>query len=727
MKKREKSFLKAKNKLSFKKKDKERRKNLPVSYQILLRKRSFLIRSWLTFFIVFILTGLVYFHIFYLQVYENKKYELSSNNNYIKIIPKSPPRGIITDRNGIGLAVNRLEYGLFLLPVSTRKARQDFEKLQQIIPLTESDYQNFLDNRRTNILRAPTLLKSNLSENEIAKILVNKYRLEDISIEPIYNRYYPFGTALPHILGYVSAINDRDVQYIKSLPKPEQANYAGTRIIGKIGLEKYYETDLHGTVGFDSVEVNSTGNIIKTIDSQEPIPGDNLRLAIDLPTQIFAQNLLNGEKGTIVVTNPQTSEIIAIVSNPVYDINHFVNGISTSEYKTLLEDPDKPLYNRATMGVYPPGSTVKPFVAFSGLYGGFVTTATTIWDPGYWTLPKTQQRYRDWLRSGHGTVNLHKSIVESVDTYYYDLAYRMGINNLASYMQQFGFGKRTEIDISEESAANFPTEEWKLRRFKRNWVAGDTPPVGIGQGYFNATPLQLVHALNITLNQGRVDTPHLMLTRVKANANHHSVATNYQEPQKYIFTDAPSSYWRAIIDGMKGVNTERRGSGIKAFAGAKYISGGKSGTAQVFGLNGSNYNVSQLKKSLHDHALFIAFAPYKDPIVSVAIIVENGGGGGKVAGPKARQVIDYYLLHRYPRLNPELTCQQIQINAVEDLQDLNYKIQNTNDLFDLRQLVPNQGSCQINNDSDAATQLFTPKSTIQAKDNEGNEQSNTTP
>ncbi|RIY34358.1 penicillin-binding protein 2, partial [Psittacicella gerlachiana] len=620
-------------------------------------------------------------------------YELSSNNNYIKIIPQAPTRGIITDRNGIGLALNKEEYGVYILPVSNRKARADFDKLKQIIDLSEDDYNKFLQNKRNNLFRAPTLLKGNLTSQEIAKIMVNKYRLDDISIEPIYTRYYPFGTALPHILGYVGSINNRDNQYIQSLDEKTRANYAGSTQIGKIGIEKSYETKLLGTVGYDSVEVNSTGNILKTIDSKEPISGNNLRLAIDLPLQLYAQSLLKDQKGAIIVSNPKTSEILAIVSMPTYDANAFVNGISYSAYNELLYDHDKPLYNRATMGVYPPGSTIKPFFAFTGLESKLVTANTTIWDPGYWILPRTNQRYRDWLRSGHGTVNLHKAIVESVDTYFYDLAYRMGINTMAEYMTQFGFGSRTGIDINEESSALYPTEEWKMQRFKRPWVAGDTPPVGIGQGYFSATPVQLIKALNTLINKGKVTTPYLVLDQAKHNADHSTQIETTQANSHYIFQDAPKSYWNDVLRGMYGVNHERGGSGLAAFANTPYTSGGKSGTTQVFSLNGGDYRSQDLKKSLHDHALYIAFAPFENPEISVAVIVENGGGGGRVAGPLARKVIDYYLLTRLPHLNKSLTCSQIQQYAIADLENLGYKVDNS-EVFNLQQLAPANLYCQ---------------------------------
>ncbi|RIY34432.1 penicillin-binding protein 2 [Psittacicella hinzii] len=702
MKKRKASYLKSNNKkISFQKKE-NKKKSLPPSHLIKLSQKSFLIRSWLIFAVITLLLSLVYLHIFRLQVFDNQKYELSSNRNYIKIIPKTPARGIITDRNGIGLALNKEEYGVYILPVSNRKARADFEKVKEIINLSEDDYRTFLINKRNSIFRAPTLLKGNLSQEEIAKIMVNKYRLDDISVEPIYTRYYPFGTALPHILGYVGSINDRDNKFIQSLDEANRSNYAGATRIGKIGLEKSYELSLLGTVGYDTVEVNSTGNIIKTIESQDAIPGNNLRLSIDLPLQLYAESVLKGQKGSIIVTDPETSELLAIVSMPTYDANLFVNGISANDYRELLYDEDKPLYNRATMGVYPPGSTIKPMFAFAGLESGLVNANTTIWDPGYWILPKTNQRYRDWLKSGHGYVNLHKSIVESVDTYYYDLAYRMGINNMYNYMSQFGFGNKTGIDIGEESSAVYPNEEWKLKRFKRPWVLGDTPPVGIGQGYFTATPIQLNKALNTLINHGKSTAPYLVLNQVSFDKNLNSDIKTTVAKSEYVFPNAPKKNWNDVLKGMYGVNHEAGGSGLRAFKGAKYTSGGKSGTAQVFSLNGGNYNSKDLKKDLHDHALYIAFAPFDKPKVSVTVVVENGGGGGRVAGPIARQIIDYFLLTRLPHLDKNLTCQAIRDYAVADLQDLGYQVE-SNELFDLGQLSEANQTCVASSPTSGVT------------------------
>lgn len=703
--KKNKKQLKASNKFSFKS-DSASNKTSITHIQRQNRK-SFIFRSWFTLGIVSLLMIGVYFHIAYLQIHDNKKYTVSSKNNYIKLIPITPQRGIITDRNGIGLAVNKQEYSLFIQPLSTKKTKEILDKIASVITLTEDDYNTFQRNRRNNLYRTPTLLKDNISQEEISKLLVNKYFLENVSIMPVYTRYYPFGSALPHILGYVGSINDKDAKNIEELDESIRSNYLGTTTIGKIGLEKYYEQELLGKIGYENVEVNSTGDIIKVIDTKDPVAGNSLRLAIDLPLQLKILDLVKNERAAVVVTKPKTGEVLAIVSNPVFDANLFVKGIASSTYSELLTDPDKPLYNRPTLGIYPPGSTIKPFVSFAGLDSGFVTKNTKIFDPGYWILPGTTQKYRDWLRSGHGTVDVHKAITESVDTYYYDLAYRMGIDRLAYYMKKFGFGSRTGLDIHEESGALYPTPEWKEKRFNKKWVNGDTPPVGIGQGYFSATPIQIVNALNIAINRGVKKTPHLLLESVdsKNTMNSNSltggllVNNNIIDHEENIFPNSDKDHWDTILYGMWGVTNQTNGSGYRAFAGAGYQAGGKSGTAQVFGLKGSDYKAHLLNKRLHDHALFIAFAPYADPEISLSIIVENGGGGAKVAGPIARQIIDYYLKTRLPHSQSSMTCREIQYHALEDLKALGYEIPNHDWIFNLEYLSRGKNSCQIDTNS----------------------------
>jgi len=344
--------------------------------------------------------------------------------------------------------------------------------------------------------------------------------------------------------------------------------------------------------------------------------------------------------------DPKDSSILAMVSSPSYDNNLFVGGISSDNYRRLLNDPSRPLYNRTIQGAYPPASTVKPFVAVSALTEGAVAPNTTIFDPGYWILPNSTKRFRDWKKSGHGYTDLNKAIVESSDTFFYQVAFKMGIDNLSSWMQQFGFGIKTNIDIQEETPGIMPTREWKQKRHKKPWLQGDTIPVGIGQGYWTATPLQLAKATTILVNNGKVNTPHLMKEMVG------SAVEKYQDPRTYPDITKPrKEFWNLAKRGMFGVIHSSQGTGRKAFAGANYLAAGKSGTAQVFGLKeNQTYNAGVLKKELHDHAWFIAYAPYENPELVIAIILENAGGGSSNAAPVVRQIMDYYLLQRLPQI-----------------------------------------------------------------------------
>ena len=416
--------------------------------------------------------------------------------------------------------------------------------------------------------------------------------------------------------------------------------------MGKLGIERYYEDELHGTTGFEEVEINNRGKVIRKLREQPSVAGKSIYLTIDLELQRYITDLLAGQKGAIVVLDPKDSGVLAMVSTPSYDNNLFVDGISSEDYKRLLNDPARPLYSRATQGVYPPASTVKPFIAVAAQTENVISQNTTIFDPGYWVLPNTTKRFRDWKKSGHGYTDLNKAITESSDTYFYQVAHSMGIDRLSDWMKRFGFGMPTGIEIQEETAANMPTREWKQKRYKRPWVQGDTISVGIGQGYWTATPLQVAKATAVLVNNGKVNTPHLM------KAIEVSTLKPYEDPLLYPdITEAKQSYWDAAKRGMYNVVNSALGTGRKAFAGANYRVAGKSGTAQVFSLKeNEKYNAAGLKKELHDHAWFTAYAPYENPRLVVTVILENAGGGSSNAAPLARKVMDYYLNQRLPQV-----------------------------------------------------------------------------
>ena len=530
------------------------------------------------------------------------------------------------------------------MPEKTENLDRTLDELRYIVGLTDNDIENFKKERRRGTRYTPILLKPNLTEEQIARFAVSGYQYPSLDVRPYFKRYYLYGEIMTHILGYVGKINDKDVERLKKEEK--FANYSGTSDMGKLGIERYYEDSLHGVTGFEEVEINNRGKVIRKLREQPAIAGKSIHLTIDLELQRYITELLSGQKGAIIVLDPKDSGVLAMVSTPSYDNNLFVDGISSEDYKRLLNDPARPLYSRATQGVYPPASTVKPFISVAAQTENVITQNTTIFDPGYWILPNTSKRFRDWKKSGHGYTDLNKAITESSDTYFYQVAHNMGIDRLSEWMKRFGFGMPTGIEIQEEAAANMPSREWKQKRYKRPWVLGDTISVGIGQGYWTATPLQVAKATAILVNNGKVNTPHLM------KAIEGAELSPYKDPLIYPDISEPKqNYWDAAKRGMYNVVNSAAGTGRKAFAGANYRVAGKSGTAQVFSLKeNEKYNAAGLKKELHDHAWFTAYAPYENPRLVVTVILENAGGGSSNAAPLARKVMDYYLNQRLPQV-----------------------------------------------------------------------------
>ena len=593
-------------------------------------------RALVSFIGVLALSVILVLNLYDLQVVNYDSYQTRSNGNRIKLLPLPPTRGLIYDRNGQILAENLTFFGLYIVPEKVENLDRTFEELKVLVGLTDTDIENFKKERQRSSRYTPILLKPNLTEEQIARFSVNQYNFPSLDVKPYFKRHYLYGEPLTHILGYVSKINDRDVERLKKEEK--FANYSGTHDLGKLGIERYYEDALHGTTGFEEVEVNSRGKVIRKLREQPAVAGKSIHLTIDLNLQLYITDLLAGQKGAVVVMDPKDNSVLAMVSVPSYDNNLFVDGISGEDYRRLLNDPNRPLYSRVTQGAYPPASTVKPFIAVSALQENVITPEMTISDPGYWVLPNTTKRFRDWRRGGHGMTDLNKAITESSDTYFYQTAYNLGIDRLSGWMKRFGFGVPTGIDIQEETSANMPTREWKQKRYKKPWVQGDTISVGIGQGYWTATPLQLAKATSILVNNGKVMTPHLM-KRIEG-----TTIEPYQDPKLYAdITEPKQYYWDVAKRGMYNVVNSAAGTGRKAFAGAPYRVAGKSGTAQVFSLKeNQSYNAGALKKELHDHAWFTAFAPYDNPKVVVSIILENAGGGSSNAAPLVRKIMDYY-------------------------------------------------------------------------------------
>nr|WP_232351576.1 MULTISPECIES: penicillin-binding protein 2 [unclassified Gilliamella] len=604
-------------------------------------------RALFAFVVIILLIFVLLANLADLQISNFSYYSTKSNNNRIEIIPIPPSRGMIYDRNGTPLAINNITYQLNIVPDKTKNLNEQFEQLKMIVDLTDEDIENFQKERRNYRAHRPVPLKENLTEKQIARFIVDQHRFPFVSIVKIQHRYYPYGASLTHILGYISKINTQDKQRLEEENKA--SDYVATFNIGKMGIERYYEDVLHGTAGNEKVEVNSRGRIVRLLEQHPPQAGEDIYLSINLKLQLYIESLLTGRKASVVAIDPNNGEVLAMVSSPSYDSNDFVGGISSKKYSELLNDPSKPLFNRALLGAYPPASTVKPFISIAALSEGVVSPKSVVNDPGWWQLPGTERRYRDWLKWGHGHVDVLRAIEESVDTYFYQVAYDMGIDRLNLWMTKFGYGERTGIDISanEETRAVMPSREWKLKRHKKSWLQGDTIPVGIGQGYWTATPMQMAKALTTLINNGKTFTPHFLLYKksdiINTNQNQPTI-----DPEKYVepnsLVDVNPAYWALAKEGMHRVMFGARGTARKVYSGAKYQAAGKSGTAQVYGLKeNETYNAHKIPEHLRDHALFIAYAPYDKPKIALAIVLENGGGGSSNGGAVARKILDYYL------------------------------------------------------------------------------------
>ncbi len=583
----------------------------------------------------------------HLQIFSYGYYNTKSNNNRIEIIPIPPNRGIIYDRNGVALATNNTIYQLNIIPDKIRNLNEQLEQLKSIVNLTDEDIENFQKERLNYKSHRAVPLKYNLTQEEIAHFVVNQHLYPYVNITGTQHRYYPYGSALTHVLGYVSKINGQDKIRLEEQNKITE--YVGTNNIGKIGIERFYEDLLHGQPGYEEVEVNNRGRIVRLLNHHDPEAGEDVYLTIDLKLQLYIQKLLEGRRAAVVALDPNNGEVLALVSSPSYDPNLFVDGISSTKYKELLNDPKKPLFNRTMLGSYPPASTVKPFLAVSALSEGVITPKTVVYDPGYWQLPGTTKRFRDWMRWGHGKVDTTKSIEESVDTFYYQVAYDLGIDRINYWMKKFGFGERSGIDLSpnEETRAVLPNRDWKKSRYKQSWLQGDTIPVGIGQGYWTATPLQMAKALTILVNEGVVYTPHLLLKKKSDVLDTALPKQNKPLPveDSSLVNLISKSNWQIAKQGMYRVMFGSRGTARKVYADAQYKAAGKSGTAQVYGLkNDEIYNADSIPEHLRDHALFIAYAPFDKPKIVLAIVLENGGGGSTNGGAVAKHILDYYLL-----------------------------------------------------------------------------------
>jgi penicillin-binding protein 2 len=587
--------------------------------------------------------GALFARFVWLQVVQHDYYQTRAEDNRISLVPIVPNRGLIVDRNGVVLARNYSAYTLEITPAKIRgELETAIDELAGIIDVQPKDRKRFkkLLEESKNFESVP--IRTRLTDDEVAKFVARRYRFPGFDIKARLFRQYPAGAFASHMLGYIGRINDHDLGKIDE--EDQGANYRGTDHFGKTGLEQHYEFDLHGITGFEQVEVDAGGHAVRTLARTAPVAGNNLSLTIDVRLQEIAEKAFGDRKGSLVAIEPATGGILALVSVPNYDPNLFVDGIATQDWEELNTSPDKPMVNRALNGAYPPGSTFKPYMALAALTLGKRRPEQTIFDPGFYNFGN--HTFRDDKKGGHGSVDMYKSIVASCDTYYYMLANDLGIDNIASFMRQFGFGQRTGVDIDGESEGVLPSQEWKRKRFKKpeqqKWYAGETISIGIGQGYNAYTPIQLAQAMATLANNGVMFRPHLV--RHVTDSRTGETTPIAAQPARTI--PLKQEHIDAIKHAMVGVNKE--GTGARAFAGAGYESAGKTGTAQVYSLKGAQYKESGVKKELRDHALFIAFAPADQPKIALAVLVENGGFGAQAAAPIARQVLDYYLLGKVP-------------------------------------------------------------------------------
>ncbi|HEJ8006133.1 TPA: penicillin-binding protein 2 [Serratia marcescens] len=599
-------------------------------------ERLFIRRAGVALALVVVCFGALIVNLYRLQIRQHGFYQTRSNQNDIKMLPIAPSRGLIFDRNGTPLVRNVTLYRIEITPSKISDMAALLQALTPIVDLTPEDISAFRDDMHHNSRYKPVTLKAGLSDTEVARFAVNQYRFDGVTIDTYQQREYPYGAQLAHVLGYVSKINDSDLKRLDKAGLSE--NYAADRNIGKQGIEAYYEAELHGTTGYQEVEVDNHGRVIRLLKEQPPKAGKNIYLTLDLPLQQYIESVLKGQRAAVVVEDPRDGGILAMVSSPSYDPNPFVKGIGYQAYKALLTNPDLPLINRVTQGLYPPASTVKPYMAVSALFAGVITPTTTFFGAPTWTLPGTERRYRDWLKTGHGMLNVTKAIEESADTFFYQVAYEMGIDRIHHWLSQFGYGQSTGIDLNEEYRGVLPSRDWKLKVHKKGWYQGDTVSVGIGQGYWVATPIQMVKALTTLINNGQVKTPHLLYSLQQGNR-----VTRYPPPAKRAQIGDPNSpYWGIVRNGMYGMANLPNGTGYKLFHTARYQIAAKSGTSQVFSLKqNQTYNAKMIPVRLRDHIFYTLFAPYKNPRVAMALILENGGGNGVVAGPTARAILDH--------------------------------------------------------------------------------------
>lgn len=595
---------------------------------------------------VFIAFSFLFFRLVYLQLWRYQEFNAQAESNRTAIVPIVPNRGVIMDRNGVVLATNYSAYTLEITPSKIEAPLDEvIESLSELIDIQGRDKRRFKRLREESKSFESVPIRTRLSDEEVARFAAQRFRFPGVEIRARLFRNYPYNDVASHVIGYIGRINTAEKE---KLEESEHAgNYRGTDFIGKLGVEQSYERQLHGQTGVHEMETSAGGRAVRRLSSSPAIPGNTVVLSIDIKLQKLVEDLYGNRRGALVAIDPQTGEVLSFVSKPTFDPNQFVEGIDADNWKLLNESPDKPLLNRALRGTYPPGSTYKPFMSLAALNTGKRSPTQFISDPGFFMFG--DHRFRDDKEGGHGTVDMHKSIVQSCDTYYYLLARDMGVDMIHDQMKEMGFGQMTGIDIAGEARGILPSTQWKRSSYKRpeqqRWYSGETISLGIGQGYNSFTMLQLAQAVATIANNGTRRKPHLVREVVDVETRVAQAVT--------LDAPTPLSFQAEHIDTVKkamvGVNIE--GTSASSFMGASYTSGGKTGTAQVFTIKqNEKYVASKIDERLRDHALFIAYAPAEDPKIALAMVVENAGFGAQNAAPIARRVFDYMLMGLYPSL-----------------------------------------------------------------------------
>ncbi len=597
--------------------------------------RIFQARIWAAIAMMVVLICTVIGRLAYLQIIEHRHFTTLSQDNRLKVLPIPPTRGLIYSRDGQILAENRPSFSLEMVPERVKDVPSALGEVANLLQLEDDETQRIIKAWERARGFDPVVVKTGLDERQVALFSVNRHRFPGFNIAARLARYYPKEAEMAHVIGYVGRINENEQRDL------DATAYRGSTHIGKVGVEKAREGVLHGTVGYQQVEVNAQGRVLRIVTRVPPVPGHDIYLTLDAELQQIADQALADNNGAIVAIDPATGEILAFVSKPSFDPNLFVNGISTERYSELRESSDRPLFNRALQAQYPPGSTVKPMVALAGLEHSIRHSDDETWCPGWFSLEGDDHRYRDWLKRGHGQVDLTRSIAESCDVYYYALARDLGIARIHSMLSKFGLGRPTGIDLPGETGGLLPSAEWKRRARSLPWYPGETLITGIGQGFMLTSPLQLADATATLANRGARFAPHVVGQIEDPMAQLASEIGIHERPTLEL---AKASNWDAVIQGMVDVVHGASGTARRSGAGASFQFAGKTGTAQLFGIaQDETIDNDETLKHLRDHALFIAFAPVDNPEIAVAVVVENGGSGSRTAAPIARSILDYYL------------------------------------------------------------------------------------